>query len=271
MLSTVHNSLYDYEVSRARRRAYVLAEKATSALADRLIAVSDAIARDLRDRYGIAGAKVTTVRNGIDADGFTASQPVPAVLKALDLGPDDRLVGVAGRMTAQKGHRVLLEALVPLARRIPGLRCLLVGDGPLRRELEERAAALGVHGHCRFLGARSDMADVLSVLEVVVLPSWSEGLPFVLLESMALGRPVVATAVGGNPEVVEPEVTGLLVPAGDPRALAEALARLLAHPEEARAMGARAAVRVRREFTLRGMVGNLERLYASLLEARGVA
>jgi glycosyltransferase involved in cell wall biosynthesis len=110
----------------------------------------------------------------------------------------------------------------------------------------------------------------VAALELVVLPSRSEGLPFALLEAMALGRPVVATAVGGCPEVVDEGRTGLLVPAGDPAALAGAISRLLERPEEARAMGARGADRVRAEFTLARMVGGLEALYAAELAAKGL-
>ena len=119
---------------------------------------------------------------------------------------------------------------------------------------------------CRFTGARDDVADLLAALELVVLPSWSEGLSFALLEAMALGRPVVATHVGGNPEVIDHDRTGLLVAPGDATALAGAIQRLLECPEEARAMGARGAARVRAEFPLGGMVRSLEMVYASALQ-----
>jgi glycosyltransferase involved in cell wall biosynthesis len=153
---------------------------------------------------------------------------------------------------------------------VPDVACVLIGEGPLRGALEARARALGVLERCRFTGARSDVADLVAALELVALPSRSEGLPFALLEAMALGRPVVATAVGGCPEVVEEGRTGLLVPAGDPAALAGAISRLLERPEEARAMGARGADRVRAEFTLARMVGGLEALYAAELAAKGL-
>lgn len=270
VLSTVHNSLFDYEVHPLRRRAYVLAESATSVLADRVIAVSGAVARDLVRRYRMAPARVVTVRNGIDADAFLPSRPTEAVRRELGLAPGDRPVAVVARFTEQKGHVHLLEALPAVAARVPAVRCLLVGDGPLRPALEARAAALGLAGLCRFTGARDDVADLLAAAEIAVLPSRSEGLPFVLLEAMALGKPVVATAVGGVPEVVENGDTGLLVASGDVPGLAAALTRLLAEPEAARAMGARGAARVRRDFPLAGMARALEALYISCLRARGV-
>ena len=268
VLSTVHNSLFDYEVSTLRRHLYVAAERWTSGWSDRVVAVADAVARDLVQRYGLPAGRVVTVKNGIDADAFRPRRPAAAVRAELGLGPEDRPIGVAARMTAQKGHVHLLGALPDIAARVPGLACVLIGDGPLRGELEALARALGVAGRCRFVGARADVADLVAALEIVALPSRSEGLPFALLEAMALGRPVVATSVGGNPEVVEDGRTGWLVPPGDAGALARAILGLLEDPEAARAMGARGAARVRAEFSLARMVGALETLYATLLAAR---
>ena len=270
VLSTVHNSLFDYEVSALRRRLYVAAERWTSGLADRVVAVSDAVARDLVQRYGLPPARVVTVKNGIDADAFAAARPPAAVRAELGLGPGDRPIGVAARMTAQKGHAHLLDALPAVLARVPAVVCVLIGDGPLRAAIEARARALGVAGRCRFTGARADVADLVAALEIVVLPSRSEGLPFALLEAMALGKPVVATTVGGCPEVVEHGRTGLLTPPGDPPALADAILRLLECPGEARAMGEAGAARVRADFTLTRMVRELEAIYAAALAARGL-
>ncbi|OGK79645.1 MAG: hypothetical protein A2W08_04525 [Candidatus Rokubacteria bacterium RBG_16_73_20] len=270
VLSTVHNSLFDYEVSPARRRAYVAAERWTSALADRVVAVSAAVARDLVQRYGLPAAKVVVVRNGIDADAFVPCRPPAAARAELGLGPGDRPIGLVARMTEQKAHVDLLDALPAVLARVPALACVLIGDGPLRAAIEARARALGVAGRCRFTGARADVADLVAALEIVVLPSRSEGLPFALLEAMALGKPVVATTVGGCPEVVEHGRTGLLTPPGDPPALADAILRLLECPGEARAMGEAGAARVRADFTLTRMVRELEAIYAAALAARGL-
>jgi glycosyltransferase involved in cell wall biosynthesis len=270
VVSTVHNSLFDYEISPFRRWLYVLAERLTSPLADRVLAVSSAIAHDLIHRYGIRAEKVVTIRNGIDADAFIPTRPPALVLKDLNLGNEDRRIGLAARMTPQKGHLVLLQALRLMSQRFSNLRCLLIGDGPLRPSLERYAGELGVAGQCVFTGIRSDIADLLSVVEVVVLPSHSEGLPFVLLEAMALAKPVVATRVGGNPEVVEDGKTGLLVPPGDPKALAEAIAFLLDHPDDAACMGKRGRERVVGRFGLDRMIKALEQLYLELLDRAGI-
>ena len=271
VVCTVHNSLFDYDVSGWRRRAYVLAERLTSPLADAIVAVSGAIAADLTRRYRIRGPRIVVVHNGIDADAFVSRRSRSSVLAELALEEGDRIIGLAGRMTPQKGHEFLLDALARLRPRFPRLRCVLVGDGPLRNELEARASALGIADRCRFTGARADVADVLSVVEIVTLPSRSEGLPFALLEAMVLGKPVVASTVGGNPEVVEEGRTGLLVPTADAPALAAAIARMLDRPHDAAAMGARGRARVREHFTLTRTTRALEDLYLDLLGARDPA
>lgn len=267
VLSTVHNSLFDYDVPGWRRTLYVLAERLTSPLADRIVAVSAAIARDLVERYGIAAARTVVVRNGIDAWAFRPTREPAAVRADLGVAGGRRVVVMAGRMTPQKGWDVLLEAAARLAAVRSDLAWVLVGDGPLRPALTRRAAELAVAAH--FTGARADMADVLGCADVVVLASRSEGLPFTLLEAMALGKPVVATRVGGVPEVVEEGRSGRLVPREDPAALATAIADVLEAPDAA-AMGARGRARVEAAFTLDGMVRALEGVYLAALDARGL-
>lgn len=267
VVSTVHNSLFDYPVGALRRRAYVAMEVATSPLADRIVAVSGAIARDLVERYGLPPAKVVVVRNGIDADGFAGR--AADVRARLGLAADDRVVVVAARMTEQKGHAHLIDALPAIAAAVPRVRCVFAGDGPLRAELEARARHRGVDARCLFLGARTDVADILASADVVALPSRSEGLPFAVLEAMAVGRPVVASAVGGTPEAVDDGRTGRLVPPGDVGALARAVAQVLGDPAGGRRMGERGALRVRQEFAIGDMVRGLERVYDTALGAEG--
>ena len=264
VLSTVHNSLFDYEVGGWRRSLYVLAERLTSPLANRIVSVSQAIARDLVERYRIDAARTVVVHNGIDAWAFRPARDRGAVRAELRVPAGRRVVVMAGRMTPQKGWDVLLEAAARLASVRDDIFWLLVGDGPLRPALTRRAGELGVRA-C-FVGARADIADMLGCADVVVLASRSEGLPFTLLEAMALGKPVVATRVGGVPEVVEDGRSGRLVTREDPAALASAVAAVLDAPDAA-AMGAHGRARVESAFTLHAMVRGLERVYASELHA----
>jgi glycosyltransferase involved in cell wall biosynthesis len=267
VLSTVHNSLFDYDVPGWRRTLYVLAERITSPLADRIIAVSEAIGRDLVERYRVDSARTVVVRNGIDAWAFRPAREPAAVRAEVGVAAGRRVIVMAGRMTPQKGWDVLLEAAARLAAVRTDLAWLLVGDGPLREALTRRAAELGIAAH--FTGERSDMADVLGCADVVVLASRSEGLPFTLLEALALGKPVVATRVGGVAEVVEDGRSGRLVAPEDPAALAAAIAAVVAAPD-ARAMGTRGRARVEATFTLDGMVRAVERVYLEAWQARGL-
>ena len=269
VVSTVHNSLFDYEVAGWRRRAYVTAERLTSPLSQRIIAVSHAIAHDLRARYHIDPGRTVVVHNGIDAWAFRPTRGRAAMRAELGLAAARRVVVMAGRMTPQKGWDVLLEAAARLAATRADVTWLLVGDGPLRPALVRRASELGVEA--RFTGPRADMADVLDCADVVALASRSEGLPFTLLEAMALGKPVVATRVGGVPEVVDDGRSGRLVPRDDAAALASAVASVLDSPDAAAAMGTRGRARVESGFTLDAMVRAVERLYATALQERGMA
>ncbi|OLC12761.1 MAG: hypothetical protein AUH29_15335 [Candidatus Rokubacteria bacterium 13_1_40CM_69_27] len=263
VLVTVHNSLFDYEVGALRRRLYVAAERLTGPLADRVVAVSHAVGRDLVTRYGLPAEQVVVIQNGIDPTGFVPARPPGAARAELGLTPVARLIGLVGRLTRQKGPDLLVAALPTLVTVWPQLRCLFVGEGMLGPELRRQAADLGVASHCVFLGPRNDVADLVAILDVAVLPSRSEGLPFALLEAMVLAKPVVATRVGGNLEVVEDGQTGLLVPPEDSAALARAVLFLLDHPAEAAAMGQRGRERVLRHFSPANSVGALQELYWS--------
>jgi glycosyltransferase involved in cell wall biosynthesis len=168
-----------------------------------------------------------------------------------------------------KGIQYFLDAAVILAERFPEARFLVVGDGESRRELEGHAGRLGLGRRVVFTGFRCDVPELLSEAEVCVLPSLSEGLSNALLESMAAGVPVVATRVGGNSEVVEDGLTGLLVPARNPAELAWATGRLLENKNLALSYGQAGMRRVQELFSMERSVRETEHLYERLLEIKG--
>lgn len=226
--------------------------RAAQNLADRVTALSEED-RDQQIALELAAPeRFVVVRNGIDVDRFAAPTPRRAG------GP---VVGAVGRFTAEKGHAVLLDAFARLKAGRPGVRLELVGYGELEAELRARAAPLG--DACRFTGAR-DAAEVLGGFDVFVQPSHYESQGIAILEAMAAGRPVVATDVGGVRDAVEPGVTGLLVPPGDPAALARAVGELLDDPGRASAMGERGRRRVRERFSAGRMSSDYARLYREL-------
>ena len=243
-----------------------LVDRALAPLTDRWVPVSEQLARDLARGLGLPVPRLVTVRNGLPLP--EGAPPVDRGAVRRELGADGfaKLVGTVGRLERRKGLEVLLEATQTLAGRRPDLGVVLVGEGPDREMLERQAGALGLGDRVLFAGRREDVPRVLAALDVFVLPSHSEGLSIALLEAGAASCPIVATDVGGNPEVIEDGRSGVLVPAGDPRALAEGLATVLDDPERARALGAAASRTVRERFSSDAMMKGIEDLYTDLLQ-----
>ena len=178
-------------------------------------------------------------------------------------------LAVSHKHTA-KGHCVLLQALPHLIEAWPQLCCVFVGDGKLRGQLHRLAVELAVEESCRFVGVREDIADILAAADVVVLPSLSEGFPFVLLEALAMGCPVVASRVNGIPELIENQKTGLLVPPRDSHALMVAIREVLNNPIVASKMGADGRAVVRERFTVDRMVANTTAIFDAALHDVGI-
>jgi glycosyltransferase involved in cell wall biosynthesis len=228
--------------------------------------------------------RVGVIRNGVDLAWVAGHAPGSQLRRELGLPPDVPVVALASRLKPRKGVEFFLEAAAIVARQFPNVRFLIVGDtsgvsnGTIvvdrryRHELEDLAARLGVGSRVIFAGRRADVPGVLSGMSVSVLPSLSEGLPNVLLESMAAGVPVIATRVGGCPEVIEDGVTGLLVPPADSGALATAIGRVLADRDLASRLAGAAHSHVVAHFSLEKMVRDTERLYVDLLsDARPIS
>lgn len=232
------------------------ADNASARLCAALIAVSE----DTRRAYERQGypPRIEVVYNGVALDGAT-----PAGLRGRLGIPDDApLVGEVGRLCDVKGQRELIEALA----KVPSAHAVFVGvdlerGGEYQRELERTAERLGVRDRVVFAGRIEDAGRLLADLDVLALPSWTEGLPLVVLEAMARKRAVVATPVGGTPEVVVDGVTGLLVPPRDPDALADALRRLLADAPLRARMGDAGYERVRARFSADAMTGRVLAIY----------
>src|SRR5439155_7565227 len=217
--------------------------------------------------------KVTVIRNGIDVSRFTPNTRGSRPRQQLGLPKRTPVIAVLARLVPFKGIQYFLEAAALVASRVREARFLVIGDTQLgddgteyRQELERCADRLGLSQRLVFTGFRLDVPELLSEVAVSVLPCVSsEGLSNTLLESMAAGVPVVATRVGGNPEVVEEGVTGLLVPPRDPQALASGICRLLENPELGSRFGRAGRQRVAQHFSLERMVRETETLYLQLI------
>jgi glycosyltransferase involved in cell wall biosynthesis len=234
-------------------------------LVDRVVAVSPAVADSARGERGLHADRIVTIENGVDV---AAQEPERGLReearRSWGLTAEDAAIGVVGHHSPIKGHADFLYAAALIVAADRRARFFLIGDGPLRPSLEALAGKLGIADRVVFTGARQDVPRLLAMLDVVVLPSHAEGMSNALLEAMAMGRPVVATAVGGNPDVVRDHVTGLLVPPRDPQALAAGVAEMLADPGTAADLGAAARCWVRENLSRERMLRRYEELYLSL-------
>ena len=224
-------------------------------------AISPTLRAELISRCWAPRGKIRVIFNGVDVHQFPRVDRVSAREK-LALAPHALVLGVIGRLSPEKGHRVLFEALSRLRLRHVPFRCLVIGDGPLREALEQRVRELSLVDDVSFLGFRRDIPQLLSACDVVVLPSLKEGVPITLLEAMAAARVVVATDVGGVKDIVLDNTTGRLVASGDVAQLAQALDELLRTDAETRAqIGAAAFERVQSSFSQQRMLESVFQLY----------
>ncbi len=234
--------------------------------------LSLAVSRGVRDyllaHLGLDPAKVRVVPNGVDVAAIDAARPGPLVRRELGLPADVPVIGLVGRLDHWgKGHKELFSAMAQLRERHP-VQALIVGGGRREAQVRQLAESLGLAAAVHFLGPRRDVPDLLNAMDIFVLPSYSEGVSLALLEAMAAGRPVVATAVGGLPEVVTDGDNGLLIPPRDANALAEALARLLSDPAWAQQLGANARAHVREHYSLDRLGREINEIYAELVEKK---
>jgi glycosyltransferase involved in cell wall biosynthesis len=229
-----------------------------------VIANAEAVRNAATRAEGLSEERLIVIHNGVDGSRFDIA-PDPRLRDSLGVAGAGPLVTVVANLRPSKGHAVFLQAWASVARALPGSRALLVGGGPLRDELESRAAALGVGSSVHFLGARHDVPALLALTDVVAHASLREGFPNAVLEALAAGRPVVATDAGGTREAVVDRRTGLLVPPGDASALAAGLMRLLSNPDEARALGEAGRRHVAEHFRISTMVRAHEAAYDRVL------
>lgn len=256
VVTTLHGANYGGSARHRRLRRVLASRCAATACVSR-----DALAA-ARDLDRIPAARLHLVYNGIGVDEMIqARQQRLAAREELGLGPRDRAVISVGRLSQEKDYATLLRALAALE----GPRLFLVGHGPARRELEGLAGELGLGRRVVFLGERSDVPRLLAACDLFALSSLTEGISMALLEAMAVGLPVAATAVGGTPELVIPDETGLLVPSSNPAALARAMGALLNDPQRAKDLGEAGARRVAQRFSLEAMAGAYARLYRKAL------
>lgn len=240
-------------------------------LTDHYVAISEWVRAYTVEREGVAPEKVTTIRYGLPP--ASGPESLNGLRDSLSVPSDAPLVGVVARLVAQKGHIYLLEAFRRVLADLPAARLLVVGDGPLRAELEAQAAALGIEESVNFTGWRDDADRLIAALDVLAMPSLWEGFGLVALEAMARAKPIVATRVSALPEVVVdgPEGTGWLVPPRDAEALAGALLEALRQPDAAQTHGQRGYQRLLDHFSPQRMADQTLAVYERVLSEKAAA
>ncbi len=270
IIHTVHGWGHTNRQHPLVQQFYIRLEKLTLPITDKLIVVSPRdIEKGLQDGIGVPD-DYTVIRSGIELERFGHPQvPRPETRAALGIPPDAPVVGTVTRLSPQKAPLDFVQAAALVSQAVPECRFVMVGDGPLRPQVEALAAELGVADQLILTGLRRDVPELMAAFDIFALSSLWEGLPRVLPQAMATGLPLVATAIDGNAEAVIDGVNGYLIPPGEPAELARAVIGLVDNPHLARQMGGAGCQRVA-EFGAAVMVDKIDSLYRQLLTKKGI-
>ena len=246
---------------------YEWLERCVIGKVDGIVFVSEGQKKKL-ESFGIQGRKNWVVHNAVSINSIKKGEETKMrgiVFKRLDIPKKSKMVVTAGRLSPEKGHRFLVEAIGKLSKNVKKTFFVFCGEGPCKKDLEKQAHELGIYEQCYFLGFRHDLNEIFNAMDFMVLPSLTEGLPNVVLEAFACGKPVIATNIGGVPEVVEDGINGILIPPQRSDLLAEAIQKCLLSPEKAKKMGTTGYHKVKSEFTFELQTRSLEHIYSEIL------
>lgn len=251
---------------------FILLEKFTARFTDKIINLTKIEIERFIERSIGTRRQLTQIYNGINIK-YYERVPTPNLKKRAEfgLGKDDFVCATVGRLVPIKGHTYLIKAIQKVVKVIPEAKFLFVGDGELKSKLSEEIKSLDLQKHIILLGARSDIATILSCINAFLLPSLNEGFGMVLIEAMAARKPVIATNVGGVPEVIINGTTGILVPPKDPEAFSSAIIKLYNNPDISLEMGSAGYSRAKNFFDIGTTVRKFEDLYSKLIREKGFA
>ena len=260
IVHTPHGHVFWGYFNKWKTACFILLEILTASITDKIITLTEQEKKD-HLRFKIApDEKFTVIHSGVDLTAFSDARiNAPAMREKLGIPPEAFVVGTAGRLTPIKGQRYLLEAAAVISARKPDLFFVFLGDGELAPELSKMATSLGIK-NAMFLGWRQDVPEVMSTFDIFVLPSLNEGMGKVLVEAMALGKPIVASDVGGIPDLVIHNHNGLLVPPADVEGLVNSINLLLHDPIKRKEMGDRGKV-IAADYSAEAMIQKIDRLY----------
>ena len=267
ILHTFHGHIFNGYFGQLKTKTFITAERLLAHLSTKMVTVSEKVRKEIVEKYGIcAYSKIITIPLGLELAPFLEAERQKGYLREeLNLPDDVPLIGIVARLAPVKGHQYFIQAAEKILKKHPRAKFVIVGDGELRGELETQARKRGIGSSCVFCGFRKDLVRVYADLDVVVLTSLNEGLPVALIEGMTAGKPVVAFDVGGVGDLIEDDVTGILVPFGDVQKLADSIAGLLEDPQEGEILGRNARRKAYPNLDYPRLVKDIEEFYCQLV------
>ena len=268
-VSTVQMPVDGYAVSPMKIVLYKMLDYISEQFVDRFIVVSTVLEKAMIRDHGIPRGKIIKIYNGIETDEYIPNaerlrSAEREIRREFELVKGAPVIGAIGRLVWQKGFEYLIRSIPALIQDIPNVKCILVGEGPLRIELERLAISLGLDDRLIFSGYRSDIREIMAAMEIVVIPSLLEGFPMITLEAMSMGKPIVTTTIDGILEQITHGREGLLVEPKNPRAIAQAVKHLVDDPDYALSLGMNARKKVVRGFSVNKMIAETIGVYESL-------
>ncbi len=264
IVHTPHGHVFWGYFNKGKTACFILVERLTASITDKIITLTEQEKKDHLHFKIAPDEKFTVIHSGVDLAAFSDSRINASTMREkLGIPPEAFVVGTAGRLTPIKGQRYLLEAAALISLRKPDIYFVFLGDGELAPELGHMASSLWIN-NIMFLGWRQDVPDVMSTFDIFVLPSLNEGMGKVLVEAMALGKPIVASNVGGIPDLVTHNHNGLLFPPADAEGLAHSICVLLHDPVKRKEMGDRGKV-VAADYSAEAMIKKIDRLYGEAI------
>ena len=273
VIHTVHGFAFHDQESLWRQLLFRNLEKFASHMCDKMIFISQPLVDwALREKIVLRRDKIAKIYSGIDLDRFrpVTEEEKNRVREKWNIRHDDAVIGIVSKLWEGKGHEILIRAFKEVKKDIKVARLIIVGEGPLYSMLNDLVDRLGLSDSVLFTGFQMDVAEIISSFDVVVLPSYFEGMGRVLLEAMAMGKPVVASRVGGIPDLVKDSVNGFLITPGDVKELSDALKKLLNNKGLANIMGRDGRKGITDKFSTDVMVRSISDIYIECLKIKGI-
>jgi len=253
-------------ISQNKKRKFIR-KLVLSTMVDKIVTVSKNLKNRLINEIKIKPEKIIHIPNGVDTNKFNIYRK-EFTRKKFGFKKEDFIIGIVARLDSIKNHKTLFFAFKEIVKNYPQVKLIIVGDGPLREELKEKSYQLGIKNKVIFMGERDNVPEILKTFDIFVLPSLNEGMSNTILEAMATGIPVIASNVGGNPELVIDGETGFLFPTNDVESLVQKIKTYILYPELEQKHGYNARKRVEEKFSLDQMVRRYEELYVELVERK---